>query len=277
MPRGVHERLRVAAGHPRILPATALALRARTVRPAWRFVLAELLGQRRLGLYRLREEGARVAVRHGTGDVVTLGEIFHERDYAPPEPVAARLDRLRAPRLLDLGANVGMFGAQALARWPGATCTAYEPDPANAAVHARVITANGWQERWELRRAAAGAASGTASFVAGEIALSRLAAVGGAGTDASAIEVPVEDVLPAVAGADLLKMDIEGGEWEILSDPRFAAAPPHAVAMEYHREGSPGGAHPHAAASALLEAAGLEVVEIRCTEHGAGMLWAWRA
>jgi len=272
----LHARARALAGHPRIVPATALVLRARTVRPAWRFVLRELARRPGLVLHTLREADARVGVRHGTGDVVTLGEVFHERDYAPPPPVAARLDALAAPRLVDLGANVGMFGAEALARWPGASCVAYEPDPANAAVHERVIAANGWGERWELRRAAAGAQDGTARFVAGEVALSRLAAAGGAGDEGAAIEVRVQDVLPVVARADLLKMDIEGGEWAILGDPRFAAAPPQAVAMEYHAEGAPAGSDPRAAATALLEAAGLEVHETRRTTHGAGMLWAWR-
>jgi FkbM family methyltransferase len=276
MAASLRERARALAAHPRIVPATALVLRARTVRRPWRFALRELAGRRGLVLHPLRASGARVGVRHGTGDVVTLGEIFHERDYEPPAPVAARLDGHPAPRLVDLGANVGMFGAQALARWPAATCTGYEPDPANAAVHARVIAANGWEDRWELRRAAAGSQDGAAAFVAGEIALSRLAAVGGAGTTRAAIDVRVEDVLPVVARADLVKMDIEGGEWAILGDPRFAAAPPLALVMEYHADGAPAGADPRDAASALLAAAGLEVVEARRTGHGAGMLWAWR-
>jgi FkbM family methyltransferase len=272
----LHARARSLAAHPRIVPATALVLRARTVRPAWRFALRELARRPGLVLHVVRESGAVVGVRHGTGDVVTLGEIFHERDYAPPPPLAARLDALEAPRLLDLGANAGMFGVQALARWPGASCVGYEPDPANAAVHERVIAANGWEGRWELRRAAAGAADGTAAFVADQVALSRLAAVGGAGTAGSAIQVPVRDVLPEIARADLVKMDIEGGEWAILGDPRFIAAPPRAVTMEYHPEGAPPGADPRRAAVARLEAAGLEVRETRRTAHGAGMLWAWR-
>jgi FkbM family methyltransferase len=276
MAASLRERARALAAHPRIVPATALVLRARTVRRPWQFALRELARRPGLVLHRLRASEARVGVRHATGDVVTLGEVFHERDYEPPAPVAARLDAHAAPRLVDLGANVGMFGVQALARWPAATCTAYEPDPANAAVHERVIAANGWGERWELRRAAAGARDDVAAFVAGEIALSRLAAVGGAGTAGAPIDVRVEDVLPVVAGADLVKMDIEGGEWAILGDPRFAAAPPRALAMEYHAEGAPAGGDPAGAATALLEAAGLRVVGTRRTEHGAGMLWAWR-
>lgn len=251
--------------HPRLVPATALALRARTIVPSWRFVARELCGRRGLVLYRLRGSGVQIGVRHGTGDVVTLGEVFHERDYAPPAEVEQRLGR--APKIVDLGGNVGMFGAFAAQLWPGATIVGYEPDPDNAAVHEHVIAANRLAERWTLVRAAAGAVAGTARFAAGHAALSRLAADG-------EIEVTVEDVVPVIAETDLLKMDIEGGEWAILSDRRFAAAPPRALAMEYHPEGCPGPL-PRAEAERLLHAAGMQTVLVWERDRY-GMLWAWR-
>jgi len=71
-------------------------------------------------------------------------------------------------------------------------------------------------------------------------------------------------------------MDIEGGEWAILSDERFAAAPPRCLVMEYHPEGCPG-ADPPAAVREFLEGAGLTVGEVGRSPHGAGMVWAWRA
>lgn len=272
-PDRVHRLVRPLLAHPRVLPATALALRARTVRPAWRFAGRELAGRRALAFYTAREGGLRVGVRHGTGDVVTLGEVFHERDYDPPEEVAAVLGR--APRVLDLGANVGLFGAWALGRWPHADVAAYEPDPANAAVHARTIAANSLGERWRLTRAAAGAANATVAFASGEVALSHVLQPGEDRTSQT-IEVPLHDVLPEVSGADLVKLDIEGGEWAILGDPRFAAAPPRALAMEYHADQAPGG-DPRAEALRLLAAAGLTVRDIRRHATGEGMLWAWRS
>jgi FkbM family methyltransferase len=259
--------VRPALGHPRVMPATALALRARTVRPAWRFAARELARRPGLMLYRAPGAGGLlVGLRHGTGDVVTLGEVFHELDYVPPPAVAAVLPA--APRVLDLGANVGLFGAYALGRWPEATVVAYEPDPANAAVHERVVAANGLQDRWRVERAAAGAADGTARFASGEIALSRLA-------DDGDLEVRVVDVLDEIAAADLLKVDIEGGEWPILADPRFAARPPRVVAMEYHATGAPG-PDPRAEAERLLHGAGFQTAAIRRHAQGDGMLWAWR-
>lgn len=260
------ERLRRLGSRPRLEPAVALALRAAQVREPLRFAAREALASRAVAAYRLRSSGLWVIVRHGTGDVVTLGEVFHRPDYAPPAPVAAALGA--APRIVDLGANVGMFGLYALGRWPHARITGYEPDPANAALHERAIERNGLQERWRLLRAAAGTAAGRARFAAGGVALSHLDAGG-------QIEVAVCDVLRELAGADLAKIDIEGGEWAILADPRFAAAPPRALVLEYHPRGCPSPS-PAAAVRELLVAAGLVVMPLWERSDGHGMLWAWR-
>jgi hypothetical protein len=72
-------------------------------------------------------------------------------------------------------------------------------------------------------------------------------------------------------------MDIEGGEWVILGDPRFAAAPPRVVVMEHHPQGAPG-PDPRAAALEALARAGLSATaSVFSTADGYGMLWAWRA
>ncbi len=262
--------LRALAGRPRLLPLTALLLRARTVRPALAFLARAVAGRDGTFVYRLRENGLRVAIRHGTGDVVTLGEVFHEHDYRPP----AELEQSLAPvrRIVDLGANVGLFGAFAVARWSQAEILAYEPDPANAEVHARTIALNGLQARWSLVRSAAGTSSGRARFLAGEVALSRLAGVG----DEGGIEVELQDVLGELAEADLVKMDIEGGEWAILRDPRFRARPPRALVLEYHPRFCVDG-DPRLAAESALAAAGLQVREIWHRPDGHGMVWAWRS
>ena len=80
-----------------------------------------------------------------------------------------------------------------------------------------------------------------------------------------------------MAGVDLLKMDIEGGEWLILEDPRFRASPPHALVLEYHPRGpSDGGAHGRV--RSLIGDAGLtQTATIFRRDDGHGMLWAWRA
>jgi FkbM family methyltransferase len=261
--------LRRLAGLPWLLPLTALLLRARTVRPASGFALRELLRVHAIRVYRLAGSGLKVTIRHRTADPVTLGEVFHERDYVPLPELATRL---AAPaRIVDLGANIGLFGVFAADRWPGARIEAYEPDPANVAVHRHTIEVNRLADRWTLIEAAAGAREGTLRFLAGQASLSRAVD----DSHPSAIDVPVRDVMERLAGADLVKIDIEGGEWEILADPRFAGAPPRAVVLEYHPHLCPG-ADARRTATELLGAAGLTVAELKRLPGGHGMLWGWR-
>jgi hypothetical protein len=54
--------------------------------------------------------------------------------------------------------------------------------------------------------------------------------------------VPVRDVFPYMQECDLLKIDIEGGEWGLLADPRFASTSAKALVMEVHPEARPEGA-----------------------------------
>jgi FkbM family methyltransferase len=248
-------------------------LRARLVRPAGGFALRELLRVPDTRTYRLRESDVKVVVRHRSADPVTLGEVFHDHDYVPPPEVAAALGEVRS--IIDLGANVGLFGAFAITRWPTASIRAYEPDPDNLASHERTIAVNGLQDRWSLVPGAAGAARGSAQFVAGRASLSRLTADTDTGSE-GVIEVAVHDVVPLLAGVDLLKMDIEGGEWAILGDPRFRSDPPRGLVMEYHPHLCPE-PDARAAAEAALTAAGMTVREIKQVEGGFGMLWAWRS
>jgi FkbM family methyltransferase len=248
-------------------------LRARTVRPTVAFIVREGGGRTELRYYRLRENGLSVAIRHGSGDAVTLGEVFHEHDYRPTGDVEHALRNVK--RILDLGANVGLFGAFAAARWPEAEILAFEPDPDNAAVHERTIAANGLEVRWKLVRAAAGAHDGVAAFAAGHVALSHLLERTNR-ESAGDIKVHIKDVVPQLERTDLLKMDIEGGEWAILGDRRFREAPPRVIVLEYHPHMCPE-SDPHSAAVAALMAADLQTQLIWRRDDGYGMLWAWRA
>jgi FkbM family methyltransferase len=262
--------VRRLAAHPRLLPLTALILRARTVRPAGAFMAREYLGRAAPVVYRLRQSDLQVTIRHRTGDVVTLGEVFHEHHYRPTREVDRHLVNVR--RIVDLGANIGLFGVFAAACWPEAEILAFEPDPENAALHEQAIAINSLQQRWRLVRAAAAASDGQAAFVAGGVALSHLATNG---EREHTIEVPVEDILPRLAETDLLKMDIEGGEWAILGDPRFRESPPRALVLEYHPRCCPE-ADPRVAVESALRAAGLRAESIWHRDDGHGMLWAWR-
>jgi FkbM family methyltransferase len=213
-----------------------------------------------------------VAIRHVGVDAAILAEVFYQRYYHPPAEVSRAIGEPRA--ILDLGANIGLFGAFAIRRWPEAQIVAYEPDPENAAVHGQTVAVNGLAGRWTLERAATGTRNGQARFAAGLGAGSHV--VDGQ-TDAAGTEVtvPLHDVLPRMANAELVKMDIEGGEWPILHDPRFVHDPPSALVLEYHPRSCPG-IDPHAVASDALARAGLRTAPIWRRDDGHGMVWAWR-
>jgi FkbM family methyltransferase len=237
------------------------------VRESARFALADLTGVTGLRRYHLRRGGRPVLLRHGTIDIWTFNEIFLRRLYDPPSAVAAALARADPPRVVDLGANIGMFGVDLLSRYPRACVTAYEPDPANAAIHRRLIALNAAEERWQLVQACAGSEDGTVTFLSGRETASRIVEDDVAGT----VDVPMEDVLPQLAAAELVKMDIEGAEWSLLRDPRLAQV--RALVLEYHPHGCPGD-DPAETAEQILRSHGFDITPVFHDPSGIGMLWA---
>jgi FkbM family methyltransferase len=239
------------------------ALRASLVRERARFVRNELRRKPATDVYHLRESGIAVAIRHHTGDVMVLDEIFSQREYEPP--AAVTLGKVESA--VDLGANIGLFGAWLLGRFPEASLVAYEADPANASVHLRTIEANGLADRWRLVEAFAGAREGVTSFATGLQAVSH---------EGEGIQVSVMDVLPELVNADLVKIDIEGAEWPIVTDPRFRELRARVVVLEYHADGSPE-PDPAAAAGRALADADYEVHHTaRKPVFGAGLVWGVR-
>jgi FkbM family methyltransferase len=262
--------------HPWIAPLKPSAQRAaRTAAPV-RFFAREAGQRPGLAVYGLRgTPGVKFAIRHRTPDIDVFDEIFCRRLYDEPEPVRDAIAALgRPPRVLDLGANVGLFAAWATARWPAAGITCVEPDPANAAVLRAAAAANGGS--WRLVQAAAGAAPGELRFLPRRFAVSRAALPQEDAPDA--ITVEVIDALELAREHDVIKLDIEGGEWAILGDPRLRALPAVAITLEYHPELCPApDTHGHAAG--LLEAAGYRVQRVPLAEGAPGEnggLWAWR-
>jgi FkbM family methyltransferase len=255
---------------PRPARVASVLIQASTVRGSMRFVFRELSASGLLAHYRLRRSGRPVFIRHNTADPLVLVEIFDTGHYELPDEVARLLDGLgRPPRVLDLGANIGLFGVWALDRLPGAVITAFEPDPTNAAVARRCIEANAAGDRWQLIEAAAGNRDGRIGFRAGEFSRSRIEPNGGS------LEVEAVDVFPHFDGVDFAKVDIEGGEWAILTDPRFRRLEVPVLVLEYHPDQAPG-PDPRALALEVVQDAGYETEMVYEFAPGQGMLWAWR-
>lgn len=243
-------------------------MRSAVIEGGARLQALETLGRvGRVEHYKLRGHPVRFALRHGTRDVDIADEVFVGVPcYQPPREVARLLAGHRGLRILDLGGNIGLFGAYVLSRHPTAHITSYEPDPANARVLERTIALNP-QARWTLEERCVGIAPGDVRLAAGRYADSHV-------TDDGGITVKSVDVFGLLDAADWVKMDIEGSEWPILSDRRLEDARCTALVLEWHERNAPaGGAFNEAAAR--LRAAGFETTGDRGSDSH-GVLWAWR-
>lgn len=257
--------------HPTVRRRIAALLALRFLRAAvltqapLRFVVAELVSSRgKIRSWPLRAGGT-VTLMHRR-DLEAFHELMVAGEYEPP---ARLLNRLAQPsRILDVGGNIGMFAQWAHHRWPTAHITSFEPDPDNLVVFRAALRSD---LPVELVEAAAMTRSGHAVLTAGS----------GAGRQVDFAEHPMPGSMPAVdiyeylEGADLVKMDIEGGEWPILADPRLADLRQVTWVIEFHRVGAP--TLPAVdAARGLFEAAGFQVGHASVNYWGHGTLWAWK-
>jgi FkbM family methyltransferase len=260
--------LRRLVNHPLRRRARSLRQAASLLRPAPAFLVGELRGgHRRYSL----ASGFTVLVRHRSRDIDLINEIFGvTRAYEPP---GGLVPELAGPlRILDLGGNIGLFGAFAFGRFAVQKMTSLEPDPDNADLLERTIAANHASDRWHLERVAASNAPGSMRFLHGRFADSRRAEA-----DEGGIEVESVDLFSLDHHVDLLKMDIEGGEWTILGDPRLADLQARILVMEWHWRSAPR-ADAHGAALALLKDAGYEIHLDRVDPPSGhtGVIWASR-
>ena len=249
-------RLADAIAGSRLPRATVPALL--TSRPA-RFAAAELRGGRRLRRHALREAPLWFCVHHGSPDASVVAEVFRARYYAIPEDVERRFRVLpRALRVVDLGAHVGLFGLWVKHAFPSAEILAFEPDPFNFRALTCTIRANGAQAcGWRAIQACAAPADGELPFAAGGSSSARVLQDG----ESDGVRVPARDVFGHLADVDLLKIDIEGGEWELLADPRFGSISPALLFLEYHPHLCPA-PDPRAHARLVLEGFGYRVADV---------------
>ena len=242
----------------------------RAVRELWRFKWRENRHMEIVGGYHTRLGDVPYFVRHTTRDIGVFSEVFVLGEYVPPPQVADWLATLGRPaQVLDVGGNIGLFATFARDRWPGTRVVSIEPDPDNLEI-LRLNASQG--SDLEVVGACASTHDGTLRFVAGQEAGSHVAD-GAPGQDT--IEVPCVDVFRLAESADLIKMDIEGSEWDILADPRLATVPAKALVMEWHDLLCPH-ANPRAAAREALQRAGFTIVADRVSFPEVGMIWAVR-
>jgi FkbM family methyltransferase len=188
-----------------------------------RYLVWRTLGARSPIKVRLKS-GLCIKIRsHSTTDYGVAWDIFLRGCYRCPEPVS------QVRRIVDLGANVGyscLFWCQ---QYPEARVTAFEPHPKHVSAIAENLSANHFLDRVKVVEAAAGVAEAEAYLVdAGSSSAITSSPAGYA--------VPVVDVFQMLDGTiDILKIDIEGGEYGLLGDERFGSIQARTIVVEWHK------------------------------------------
>ena len=121
------------------------------------------------------------------------------------------LDYLSLPEnatVLDLGGNIGAFSMEIHRQFPTARIIAYEPHPANA----KMFRMNAPYAT--LVDKAVSRSTGTIRFEDGvDFAGLKIAEEGGIAVES----ISLDDIVRGLERVDLLKMDIEGSEYEVLA------------------------------------------------------------
>jgi len=207
--------------------------------------------------------GESLIMRYGN-DWFTAAEVFLHGDYKPP----FEMQEVRS--IADLGGNVG-YATIFLGRlFPNAFIDVFEPHPAHVAALKKNLILNRMQHRVSIHPNAAGAEH-RSLYLTDADTCSSLVSHSGNGV----IPVQVIDWLDFAKSrsVDLLKMDIEGGEYEILFDPRFEQLRIPVICMEWHIRN--GECRPSAAER--LRSLGYRVInrqERRLPEMRCVLLWA---
>lgn len=159
----------------------------------------------------------RVMMRPQSSDVLVYIQIFFHQEYAllngcilPPDPV-----------VVDLGANVGLFMLFACRRWPDAHILCVEPDLSNfrqiqlqvqlnALKHVRTLKAAVWSRPTRLT-------------IASDVSGLEWAHTVSPNPVGDVEGVTLRDLIATygLGRIDLLKMDIEGTEEILFSEPSF--------------------------------------------------------
>lgn len=163
-----------------------------------------------------------------------LAEIFLDETYGPKLPI-------ENPFIIDCGANCGFATAFFKTVYPGSHIIAIEPSPTSVALLRQNVETNKWRQV-EVIEAACGVTAGTMDLIESHYSplFNSSDPKRSSGRTVSVSVIRLSDLLKDHQHVDLLKMDIEGGEHEILRDLHETGSLQkvrHMVVEYHHRMG----------------------------------------
>lgn len=186
--------------------------------------------------------------------------------------------RERPIRVIDIGGHVGTFSCRLAQVHPGASIEVFEPSPTTARFLRRNVQQNGFDGRITVYEKALAATNGFAELDdnGGGSGLNGLVSAGhGSVATATRVEtVAFDDVVAGVdAPVDFLKIDCEGGEYDLIYNSTPANwASVQRVVIEYHEV--PGQTWPRL--RSWFEDQGLKVVHHQPSSEFLGSAWLSR-
>lgn len=169
--------------------------------------------------------------------IFSVREIFDQEVYKMPGCEDSRV-------IVDLGANVGVFTLYASQKYPQAKIISVEAGSDNADYLARSIVLNSLSDRVSVMHAAVWETDGELTLYRNDVT-SRAHSVmwndeGGAHKDSERVKsLSLKNLfeLNGIESCDLLKMDIEGAEYQVLyGTPPEVLQRVKAIVMEYHHD-----------------------------------------
>jgi FkbM family methyltransferase len=150
--------------------------------------------------------GGSISYRRNRGDIQGIREVFLDESYRLPSGIEPRV-------VVDLGANIGLTTVWLNRQFNIEKCVAVEPVPGNVRLLRKNLEDN--RIHCEVIESAVASFQGTATFLAPVD--SNLGRLGDSG-DISVTTVTMDEIVESLGcRVNLLKLDIEGGEQDLLT------------------------------------------------------------